>query len=85
MKRLYKNKAMRYVAMDNGLQVGAKVAIHYRALLQNLEYITREIVNAKVIKLYPYMFECETSTGQRECFRYNEFLGDEHTLVVLRK
>lgn len=85
IKRMWQNTWLKAISKKHDLEVGKRVIIHKRAILKDLSYITREVQEATVVKMYPYMFQCKFDNGQLECFRYNEFLGDESTIIFIKK
>ena len=65
---------LRKEAAAGGLKAGRKVRIER---LEKEDGKTRRYFRSGcVAELHPYIFVCEVG-GIRECFRYNEFLGNE--------
>ena len=83
-KRWLQNKKLREAAMAEGLAVGSEIVIRERSILKDGGYITRQIRKGRVLVLYPYHFYCEMADGTKECFRYNELLGDEARLIRIK-
>lgn len=67
---------LRQEAEKKGLRVGKKVEIEK---ISSCEGVVRKRItkSGKVTGLYPYIFVCECS-GTVECFRYNQFVGNEN-------
>lgn len=71
---------LRKEAAARGLKAGRKVRIER---LEKEGGKTRKYFRSgRVTELHPYIFVCEVG-GIRECFRYNEFLGNETGRRVL--
>ena len=83
-RRWLQNKKLREAAMAEGLAVGSEIVIRERSILKDGGYITRQIRKGRVLILYPYHFYCEMADGTKECFRYNELLGDEARLIRIK-
>ena len=83
-KRWLQNKKLREAAMAEGLAEGREIVIRERSILKDGGYITRQIRKGRVLILYPYHFYCEMADGTKECFRYNELLGDEARLIRIK-
>lgn len=71
-------KTVREKAMEKGLQVGSKIR---RVIYSNNGRRLRG--RGRVIALYPHFFLCRMSSGYKEGFRYNQFLGSESNHVWL--
>ena len=84
-RRLWKNVALRSIAISLGLEKGREILVRERSLLKDYTYMTREIRRGVVLELYPYHFYCRMEDGRRESFRYNEFLGYEARLIRLQR
>ena len=66
---------LRKEAAARGLKPGRKVRIE--RFEKSEDGKTRKyFLGGRVTALYPYIFVCEVGR-RRECFRYNEFLGNE--------
>ena len=83
-KRWLQTKKLREAAMAEGLAEGSEIVIRERSILKDGGYITRQIRKGRVLILYPYHFCCEMTDGTKECFRYNELLGDEARLIRIK-
>lgn len=64
-----------------GLKTGRKVRIEQFEKYENGK-TKRFFRSGRVTELHPYIFVCEVG-GVRECFRYNELLGNETGRRVL--
>ena len=64
-----------------GLKAGRKVRIEQFEKYENGK-TRRYFRSGRVTELHPYIFVCEVGRV-RECFRYNEFLGNETGRRVL--
>lgn len=84
-KRYWQNTWLKSIAIKEGLEVGSEIIIHNRSLLKDNRYYSISRQNAIVLELYDYYFLCKLDDGSKESFRYNEFLGDESVLIVLKK
>lgn len=84
-RRMWKNTWLKELASRRGLEKGKKIIVRERSLLRDYTYITREIRYGVVLELYPHHFYCQMENGNRESFRYNEFLGHEARLIRLRE
>ena len=71
-------KTVREKAMEKGLKVGSKIR---RVTYSNNGRRLRG--RGRVIALYPHFFLCRMSSGYKEGFRYNQFLGKESDHVWL--
>jgi hypothetical protein len=72
---------LRKEAATRGLKAGRKVRIEQFEKYENGK-TRRYFRSGRVTELHPYIFVCEVGRG-RECFRYNEFLGNETGRRVL--
>lgn len=72
---------LRKEAAARGLKAGRKVGIEQFEKYENGK-TRRYFRSGRVTQLHPYIFVCEVGRV-RECFRYNEFLGNETGRRVL--
>ena len=72
---------LRKEAAARGLKAGRKVRIEQFEKYENGK-TKRFFRSGRVTELHPYIFVCEVG-GVRECFRYNELLGNETGRRVL--
>ena len=72
---------LRKEAAVRGLKAGRKVRIEQFEKYENGK-TKRFFRSGCVTELHPYIFVCEVG-GIRECFRYNELLGNETGRRVL--
>lgn len=66
---------LRKEAAARGLKPGRKVRIEWLEKYEDGK-TRKSFRSGRVTALYPYIFVCEVG-GRRECFRCNEFLGNE--------
>lgn len=72
---------LRKEAAARGLKAGRKVRIERLEKYEDGK-TRRYFRSGRVTELHPYIFVCEVGRV-RECFRYNEFLGNETGRRVL--
>ncbi len=72
---------LRKEAAARGLKAGRKVRIERLEKYEDGK-TRRYFRSGRVTELHPYIFVCEVG-GVRECFRYNELLGNETGRRVL--
>lgn len=75
-------EAVRRLAIEKGLRVGARVRITKMVQASNGRRERKFMGQGVVTALYGCIFACEIG-GQTECFRYNEAAGYESTQVTL--
>lgn len=66
---------LRRESKAKGLKPGRKVRIEQLEKYEDGK-TRKSFRSGRVTALYPYIFVCEVGR-RRECFRYNEFLGNE--------
>lgn len=75
-------EAVRRLAIEKGLRVGARVKITKTVQASNGRRERKFMRQGVVTALYGHIFACEIG-GQTEYFRYNEVAGCESTQVSL--
>lgn len=76
-------RAMMATAIDRGLEVGCTCRIERRAIAKDGSWILREVEKGTIVGVYASYFIVQIG-NHRECFRWNEFWGDEHCKVKVR-
>ena len=65
--------SLRREAEEMGLAVGRKVTIY----TETDERKGGEKKTGVICAIYKHIFQCEMSGGYKECFRFNELIGNE--------
>jgi len=76
-------RALKDAAVERGLEVGCTCRIERRSIAKDGSWILREVEKGTVVGVYASYFIVQIG-NHRECFRYNEFFGDEHNKVKVR-
>ena len=67
---------------ETRLRPGKIVKVHYREMKNDGQYKLKGIRKGEVIAVYPYHFLVSFG-NRRECFRWNELVGDEKVKVTV--
>lgn len=70
------------MAVEMRLEPGKFVKVHYRERLNSGKFRLKGIRKGEVIAVYPYHFLVSFGNS-RECFRWNELVGDEKVKVTV--
>ena len=73
---------LRQKAIASGLRVGRKVRVERYEKDAEGKTMLRRWKSGRVTGIYRYIFACEIG-GRKECFRYNQLLGEEKERVKL--